>query len=140
MKWLLERGADPDDRNWASRSSFLEIVAFWGDVAKLQLLLDHGARLHDTRAIHDAARNGHVAATALLLDRGVDIERVDTSNSDPPSGTALHCAARAGHFAVVSLLLAGGANRSARDGRGRTAHEIASEHGHCDVAAILADE
>jgi ankyrin repeat protein len=137
---LLEHGADPDDRTWGSPSSILELVSGWGDVDKMQLLLDHGAQLHDTRALHDAARKGAVAAAALLLDRGVDIERLDTSIPDPPNGTALHHAARAGHFAVVSLLLARGADRSARDARGRTAREIASEHGHGDVAAILADE
>ncbi len=140
VKWLLEHGANPNDNNWGISSSFLEIVAYWGDVAKMQLLLDHGARLHDSSALHRAAAQGHLAAVVLLLDRGADIDRVDDGGAEPPNSTVLHDAAEAGHLDIVALLLARGADRSVRDARGRTAREIASEHGHGDVAAILADE
>ncbi len=141
VKWLLEHGAEPNDYHTGlSASSFLEIVSSCGDVAKMQLLLDHGARLHDSDALCYAATRGEVAAAALLLDRGIDINHADDNGGDTPNATALHLAARGGHLPVVVLLLDRGADCSVRDGRGRTARDIAIEYKHADVGALLADK
>jgi hypothetical protein len=51
--------------------------------------------------------------------------------------SALHEAARAGHAEIVRLLLDAGARPSLRDGDGKTARDVATEHGHVAVAERL---
>ena len=74
-KFLLERGMDPNHMNW-HRFTLLHHFAAKGDVAKVTLLLDHGA---DIDAVDEeyrltpagvAARRGQTAVLRLLLERG----------------------------------------------------------------------
>jgi ankyrin repeat protein len=51
--------------------------------------------------------------------------------------SALHEAARGGSSDAVRLLLDAGADPAVLDGDGRTALEIASEHGHADAVELL---
>jgi len=52
-------------------------------------------------------------------------------------GTALHEAARAGQDKVVKILLQAGADRSVRDGEGKTALDLAAAAGHAAVVELL---
>nr|WP_265468702.1 ankyrin repeat domain-containing protein [Arenimonas daejeonensis] len=54
---------------------------------------------------------------------------------DPRGFTSLHLAALHGLPRVVQRLLREGANRQARDGLGRTPHDIAVLRGFVDVAS-----
>ena len=63
-------------------------------------------------AIHDAAKNGDVAAIAAALDAGANIDESDTS------GTPLYIAVRRGHIEAAKLLLDRGADVDAPTNRG----------------------
>ena len=80
-----------------------------------------------------AALKGRRDHVASLLARGVD-----PSEPDPLTHrTALHGAAEEGHLEIAKLLIAGGADREARDRRGRIPHDLAVAGGHHDLAALL---
>jgi ankyrin repeat protein len=84
-------------------------------------------------ALYAAARNGHTATVAWLLDQGADVNAAGVFG-----GTALHWAAINGHAGTVQLLLARGASRTARDGRfDATPAGWAEEGGHRELAAML---
>ena len=61
--------------------------------------------------IHDAARNGDLAAVQAELDKGVDVDEGDDSW---PEMTPLHYAVGEGHTEVVELLIANGADVNAK--------------------------
>lgn len=76
--------------------------------------------------LHDAAFHGHAGAAAALLSAGADPAAFSQDGS-----TVLHYAAVAGAVAVVRLLLGAGVVADAR------ATELATQHGHWEVAACL---
>ena len=63
-------------------------------------------------SLHSAAGNGHVEATTVLLQLGLD---KDATTAD--GLTALvHCAAQLGHVEVMRVLVETGVNEEAKDG------------------------
>ena len=81
------------------------------DVATLTAALDSDPATRDIRdhphewtLLHHAARQGHLNVVDLLLDRGFDVNTLETGDHT----TALHWAAAAGHVAVVRRLLDAG--------------------------------
>ena len=84
----------------------------------------------DKTALIYAAAAGSAQATALLLDRGLDVDARYKHDL-----TALMWAA--GYGRCVKLLLERGADPKLRDDRGKTAADIAREQGYQDVAALL---
>ena len=99
-----------------------------------------------------AAKNGHTATAALLLDRGADI-----GATVPYGKTSLHFAATEGHVATAALLLERGddarrigAHKTPRTAshrarslklarrQARAALRTAASNGHHDVVAVLA--
>jgi ankyrin repeat protein len=96
---------------------------------------DSAIRRHDvlSHALYSAARNGHHAVVAWLLERGADRNAKGFFG-----GTALHWAAINGHATTVELLLASGADPSIRDARFDSSVEgWAEEGGHQEVIEIL---
>ena len=69
----------------------------------------------------------------LLLDHGADVQ----AHGGWKGWTPLHWAAYRGRDAVVELLLARGADPLAVDEEGRLPHDLALQHGHDKVAALL---
>jgi len=69
-------------------------------------LVIFGLETAEAAALHDAARNGDVAAIAAALDGGTDVNADD-------GGTALYIAARRGHLEAVRLLIERGADVNA---------------------------
>ena len=65
----------------------------------------------------------------LLLDAGASVKAVAMGGWTP-----LHSAAATGRHDAVMVLLRAGASTEARDGKGRTAHNLATQNGH---AALL---
>ena len=80
-----------------------------------------------------AVRTGREDFVKLLLDAGAQ------AGGSPAAGTrgALNTAAAMGYGRIVDLLLAKGADRNARDGRGRTALDVATANGNTRIADKL---
>ena len=115
-----------------------------GDPAAVQeiaQLLDAGADINAAgangeTALHAAACAGHVAAAALLLERGANVaaEMRQFQGWQP-----LHMAAANGHEAMVSLLLAHGADAGAWEHDHVTPMHYAAVFGRVEAVRALLD-
>ena len=119
-------------------------VARIGTPEGLKLLQAAGADLRATdhsgnNALMEAAGAGNRDTVAFLLEQGLGVD--DTTHD---GGTALMAAAESGEVEVTRQLLAAGADprRRLRTGTqaGRTAMDLAAEHGHATVVALLVDQ
>ena len=79
-----------------------------------------------------AAKEGHAATVAALLEQGADPRVRDSAGDD-----ALLWAARKGHAAIAEALLARGADPGTRDRDGLDAAQVARQAGHGALAARL---
>jgi ankyrin repeat protein len=134
-RWLLERGANPNDDESLYHATEL------GHSRALELLLKYGGRPDGTNALPRALDFGDVTKVRLLLDAGAD---PNITEADHPSGQpmnsipALHQAARRGcSEKIVELLLTHGADPDA-EWEGHTAHAMAAIYGNLPVTAFLA--
>ena len=112
-----------------SGMSALDHAAYLGHVRIAELLLDNGwdweARNYlGGRPLHccAAAGNGHVEMIQLLVNRGAMLDSQDNLKNTP-----LHYAAGEGHAAAVRLLLSLGADRTIKNGDGKTAEDLAKD-------------
>ena len=78
------------------------------------LALSHAGELHEVARVCDAER------MRLLLSRGPSLDEADENGMTP-----LHIAIESRKRECVALLLKAGADRKARDGRGRTPFDLA---------------
>lgn len=85
--------------------------------------------------LHDAAREGDIAAVKRLITGGADVQEID----DDTALTPLVTAALAGHKDIVELLIENGADPDGRDGKGYTALHAAAYGGHLDIVVLLID-
>ena len=72
-------------------------------------------------ALHLVAAEGDVECTAMLLQRGAEVNAADGDGMTPA-----HVAAYFGRLNALQLLLDFGADRTARDKAGSTAVDLAS--------------
>jgi len=86
------------------------------------------------QALFDAAAEGRLEEIRSLLDRGANINAVDTANWTP-----LHLASINGHHQCVELLLDRGANINAVDKYNYTPLHYASVNGHHQCIELLID-
>jgi uncharacterized protein len=116
VKMLLDRGAKVDDRN-SDGSTALIVAAPSGastatgmvfTVPSLKVLLDHHSDINATN------KRGQTALIMAVSER-------DTTEADQ----------------VVRLLLSRGANASARDIHGKTAHDLARKNAYSEAAKLL---
>lgn len=131
---LLEAGADPND------GVTLPLAASGGNIAALDLLLAHGARVD-----HPWASDGATPLHAILhwsrtsdgvtwlLSHGADPDPVFAATGESP----LHVVARTGDVALAEQLVAHGARIERRRADGRTPYAVAALHGNRDVARWL---
>jgi ankyrin repeat protein len=124
VQLLLERGANPTERNEAGVGPILSAAAS-GDVQTVRLLLDAGAKADDfpkpnkpsaadpasrmRTPLMWAAYHNDVRMARLLLERGAD------PNQSTYFGNPLSHACWSNSFEAAELLIARGANVSARD-------------------------
>jgi ankyrin repeat protein len=145
-KDLVGRGADPNLRG-AGGLTPLMAAAFNGNVELSDLFLATGAD-PDARdgsgktAIIYAAARGFGRVVAQLIEAKADINHRDEHELTPlmwaagyPDGAGIEDIKQ-----VVALLIARGAAIEARDDRGLTAHEIARNLGHQEIADYLAKQ
>jgi len=103
--YLLRRGMDANHMNW-HRFTVLHHVSAEGDVAKAQLLLDHGAAIdaldeeYRSTPLGMAARWGRKEMIELLLERGAD-----PNLAGDPWATPLAWARKKGHGEIEPVLI-----------------------------------
>lgn len=133
-RWLLEKGADPNDNESLYHSTELD------HTRALEVLLKHGARPDGTNALPRALDFDDIAKVRLLLEAGAD---PNITEPDHPSGLpmntipSLHQAVRRGRSAdFIEMLLDFGADALAL-WNGHTAFALARIHGNRDAADCL---
>uniref|UniRef100_A0A7S1IR73 Probable pectate lyase C n=1 Tax=Eutreptiella gymnastica TaxID=73025 RepID=A0A7S1IR73_9EUGL len=121
MKWLLDRGADPNVQTTEGDCPLIMSTGI-DSASTVHLLLDKGAdvrmetSLRHFTALHLAASLGNLAFIQVLVDKGAD------ANARTKLGrTPLHLAAMFRQPKAVALLLKSGADRTIEDSEGCTA-------------------
>lgn len=143
VRYMLEKGAIPNENvECYGGASALATAAGHSDSRMVGLLLDHGAHINGRAALSYAARCGNEENVRPLLTRGADVNEIVPlsafTRNRGSMGSALHKAVEFGHLALVDTLLDAGADVALKDGRGRTAADIAAQKGlHTGVQAKL---
>ena len=146
VRLLLEAGVDPNPGD--SESPFarpLFSASFAGHAQVVELLLEHGARIHQhdghATALHAAAVSGSIETAQILMENGARVDTVDDLGESP-----IHRASYNGNPEMVQFLLDRGAQGDRMDFRGRTPLAFAitgreddddDSQGHLEVARIL---
>ena len=123
----------------ANGRTALHIAAAYGDVAKIDWLLSHGAIInalkHDLESpLHEAAWEGQEAAIKALLKQGANMEQ-----SNKFGLTALHISSWKGHHDITKCLLNHGANVNALNQHSWTPLHYAVKFNRPEVAQLLLD-
>ncbi len=141
VRFLLEKGADPNGMYWIPPESFLLKAASLNSPDIMKALQDHGAKLKGSMALRGAAKNGRIDSAKILLEQGADVDEIfllDLFQDERDNlGTALHIAAKHKQHEFVNFLLAYGAKQDLKDGDGLTAREAAVAHGNDGIASLL---
>ena len=149
VQWLLNHGADVNALGRQRYGPLHEAVDY-GHLQAVQMLIEHNADIHirtkfGESPLHVAARaqnhRDQVDIMQVLLDYGANPNARDDEYSTP-----LHYSSwfQKGAYDPIQgtvegarLLLEHGAVVDAEDNKGRTALQLALEHGHHDISAYL---
>ena len=85
--------------------------------------VDPMALHNDNTPIHTAAYSNNKEVIDILLGLGVKIDVAGRAQN-----TALHCAASKGHLDLVKYLVEKEANPAAKNGNGKTPHDVSENH------------
>lgn len=139
LRELLD--ADPALLNAYAADGFypLGLAAYFKQPAAVRLLLDRGADPNQAArnaakvtALHAAVSSDQPQIVEWLLDAGADVNARQQIDYTPLMGAAANA-----RTAIMELLLARGADAAMRTTEGRTAADLAREHGHEAIAARL---
>jgi ankyrin repeat protein len=117
----------------------LQLAAYFGAPAAAAALIHAGADVNAIaenplriQPLHAATSGGHTDLAILLIDAGAEV-----GGKQRHGWTPLHSAAANGNAVLVDRLIAAGADGQATNDDGRTSADVATEHGHEDIAARL---
>lgn len=124
LEFLFSRGADPNVGNLGHHLPPISVaVRFTRNIRWVKLLLERGATVSNTGALHIAAFWGQIDRMHILLDHGADPNEIPwlqvfacTDYYD--QGTAVHWAIAGGHIEAIQLLLARNPDLHALDAKG----------------------
>lgn len=117
----------------------LQIAAFWGHLAVVNCLLNHGADIDAARQtlgvpLQASLEAGHFDVAEVLLSRGADIDK-----HWGMFGSCLQVFSERGHIEAVKFLLGRGANLEDPGGKNGNALQVACGAGHINIVQILLD-
>ena len=117
----------------------LGLAAYFKHPETVRMLLDLGADVHQAannpakvQALHAAVSSNQTQIVRWLIDAGADVNARQQMDYTPLMGAAANA-----RLEILDLLLAHGADPSMKTTEGKTAADLAREHGHADVAARL---
>ena len=127
IRELLERGADPNVRNFRGETPLHRAAIRNPDLDVSRTLIGAGADVNaqdekGATPLHRAAHNPSTGRAHLLIEAGADVGARDNSGATP-----LHHAAESGHETMIVRLVDAGADPNARDQAGGTPLRIAVE-------------
>lgn len=154
VRWHLEHNADPNIRTRRGYTA-LDYAGYEYSFEVVKLLVQYGADLTNTTAIHNAVVNSvkflpmnpdRLEVVTYLLECGANINQLEYTGDKhnlpitPYTGTPLHRAVESRDPEHVSYLLRRGADRSIKGTMGMTPLEVA-ERDHLDeIVAMLREE
>ncbi|TKA54557.1 hypothetical protein B0A55_12754 [Friedmanniomyces simplex] len=138
LRWLLDHGANANVPCARTNDTPLSRASRMNSTQTVDLLLQHGAVLKDSNALHAAASGGGpdeevLAMMQHLIDLGADINALEVMHAKRSGhnirvlGTALHATIRAGKPARAQWLLEHGADGKIKNERGYSPLEWAAE-------------
>lgn len=138
MSALLAKGADPEKRNMRGLTA-LQQAFFQKDAEAVRILLDAGAshaavnpKDGGKTVLHYAAISGLVDEAKLLIEKGADVNALDSVKANP-----LNWAAWKGSLEMVKLMLDSGGDLSNKDSFGDTPLSAAKQNPDPAVQAYL---
>lgn len=149
VKWFLEHGADPNSHG-SKNECPLDTAASGCHLGSVKLLLEYGAKLNDSNALHAVAGSREddspcLEMMAFLLDHGADINALEHQGNPEYKerrkgqafSTALHRAAQKGKKERVRFLLERGADPSALNSQGIDVAGWVTENDEEGIADLL---
>ena len=152
VRWHLQHGADPNIRTRRGYTA-LDYAGYKYSLEVVKLLVQHGADISSTTAIHNAVLNsvkfppvnpGRLDIVTFLLDCGASINQLELTGGEherppitPYTGTPLHRAVESGDSKHVEYLLNRGADRSIQGAMGMTPLELAEKDQLDEIEVML---
>lgn len=134
VRLLLEKGAFTNYLDNKEQLTALDFACAGGYLDICNLLITHGANVHEFFCIQDACRHGHTEVVRLLIDNGANVDHGGSESYEPP----ICAASRDGYIEIVQLLIDNGADVNNVDvDFGYTALYRAAENGHIDICRLL---
>lgn len=124
LGFLFSRGVDPNIGCWGHWLPPLSVaVRYTWDMKWIKLLLEKGARIRNTGALHVAAILGNLDRMQLLLEHGADVNEIPSISvyayvKYHRGGTPLHWAIAGGRIEAIKLLKHHRPDMSALDNEG----------------------
>lgn len=155
---MLEHGADPNvPPLLGQKVDLLTLAAASFPPSTVSLLVEHGARIKGSQALHAAATTSaieidegnfrpvpsRIEILKILLDHGADANEMEMDPKElgrpraSHTGTPLHRAVKDGSVEAVQCLLAYGADVSSPSWSGLTAMETAQMYQRQDMVDVL---
>ncbi|MEX2272231.1 MAG: ankyrin repeat domain-containing protein [Vicinamibacterales bacterium] len=133
--------ADPGQANALARDGFpaLGLAAYFKHPSAVRLLLDRGADPNQAAAnaakvtaLHAAVSSNQPRIVEWLLEAGADVNARQQMDYTPLMGAAANA-----RLDIMAMLLSRGADPTLKTTDGKTAADLAREHGHEEIARDL---